>query len=64
MKDKGANTMKAERYIRQLRSTDKRQYAVKYLAYLKAETAVAPDRGGLSAMAAQSVRISLAMLQD
>jgi hypothetical protein len=48
------------RYIRAIRNTDKREYAIRYLDYLRAyQPDPEPERMGLSTMAAQAVRMRL-----
>ncbi len=49
------------RYIRAIRNTDKREYAVRYLDYLRAYGAD-PEPVNISYMAAQAVRMRLHQL--
>lgn len=49
-------------YIQRLRNKEKKRYAVAYWQFLKGATAIEPNRGSLTAMGAQSVRIELARL--
>lgn len=47
------------RYIQAIRSVDKREYAIRYLDYLRAGRKNDPDPVGISTMAAQAVRMRL-----
>lgn len=49
----------ADAYIRAIRNTAKRQYAIAYRYFLTDGTNEEPDRGKLSYMAAQAVRLEL-----
>lgn len=50
-------------YIRRIRNDNKRNYATRYYAWLReGEHGEPPERGGLSAMAAQSVRMEFRRL--
>lgn len=53
-----------ERYIRAIRNQHKRDYAQRYLAYLRGELRNEPQgsAAGISAMAAQAVRLQLGEL--
>lgn len=51
--------MNVHQYIRCIRSKDKRNYAMSYLAFLRGKTPE-PSHGKLSYMAAQAVRLRIA----
>ena len=46
-------------YARSCRNRDKRAYAEAFTRYLLGETDIEPDRGALSYMGAQAVRLTL-----
>ena len=51
---------KYTRYIRSLRNADKKQYAIEYAQWLeRGAQGQEPDRGRLSVMAAQAVRMNI-----
>lgn len=50
----------ADRYVRRIRNAEKKRYAVAFLAWVRSgERGPEPDKGTLSYMGAQSVRIAL-----
>jgi hypothetical protein len=48
-----------DHYVQTLRKPAKKHYAIAYWRYLKGYTKVEPDKGELSSMGAQSIRIEI-----
>lgn len=46
-------------YINRIRNGDRKRYAIAYFDYLRRKTNVYPDRGHLSVMASQAVRMQI-----
>ena len=56
--------MNPQAYIRSLRNPAKRDYAARYLAWLERQDGPEPERGQISYMAAQAVRLTLDSYQN
>jgi hypothetical protein len=58
------NVLRAGCYVRRIKNPDKRAYADQYLQYLLGQVKPEPERGALSVMAAQAVRLQLTAYFD